>query len=190
MDRDARAQQVRREREEQERHEHAEHESQAGKKVVFRDGWYVGPLVRIKREGGIESITTGATGRRMIRGIAATPTISSKQRSFRSAGCQVKFPVPLLCAHHEMGQVGDVVLVEKGPERVIVHALFWQTEAARYAWDLVKAGEMGGLSMGTASVRKTVVDGVTFHERWLLQEVSIVRTPANPDCTFEVMRDE
>jgi hypothetical protein len=45
-------------------------------------------------------------------------------------------------------------------------------------------------SIGSTSIRKTVVDGVTFAERWLLDEVSIVRKGANPDCVLEIMRND
>jgi hypothetical protein len=150
------------------------------------------------RKDGIETICTGQTGPRMIRGVASTPTIityaqaadKAEKLRLKSAGCQAKFPIPLRCDHHELGQIGDVTLVSISPLKVVIQAMLWSTEAADYAWEnLVQSGGMRCLSAGATVIRKTVVDHIAFAERWLLNEVSIVRVPANPDCTFEVMKD-
>jgi hypothetical protein len=147
-----------------------------------------GPRFYHYRRHGVETIATDQTGPRMIRGVVSTPTINTNKRSLKSSGCQARFPIPLKCDHHKLGQIGDVTLVTIEPTQVIIHALLWNTDAATYAWEnLIRTGEMRCLSAGAVSIRKTIVDGITFAERWLLDEVSIVRVPANPDCTFEVM---
>ena len=98
-----------------------------------------------------------------------------------------RFPIPLVCAHHDLGQIGDVVLggEEPGPNRD--RDSLRRMTTGTYGWTLVETGEMRGLSVGTVIVRKTVVDGNTIAGRWLLREVTIVRNPANPRCLLEVM---
>jgi phage head maturation protease len=97
-------------------------------------------------------------------------------------------PVPLVCDHHKLGQIGDVTLVSKYPDKIVIHGWVWDNPAADHAWALIQSGEMRALSVGATSTQKTVVDGVTYCDRWQLREVSIVRTPANPDCVFEIYR--
>jgi hypothetical protein len=157
-----------------------------------------GPRFHLYRARGIETITTGMVGSRMIRGIASTPTICSRRTEdgktkkwrLKSSGCMARFPIPLKCDHHELGQIGDVTLVNISPQQVVIHGLIWDTDPATYAWEnLIKTGAMRCLSAGALATKRTVVDEIGFLERWLLEEVSIVRVPANPDCTFEVMKD-
>jgi hypothetical protein len=142
-------------------------------------------LQTIRREGPAWVYDTQQTGPRMIRGIASTPTVDSYNGSLTPTGCQLKFPIPLKSSHCE-GQIGDVVRVQIEPKQVVIHGLIWTTAAADFAWDLVRQGEVRCLSVGTVSLRKTVVEELTFIERWLLAEVSICRRGANPDCSFEV----
>jgi hypothetical protein len=149
-----------------------------------------GVLRKIYRERGAWVYDTEQSGPRMIRGIASSSLINSNNRSLKSSGCRAKFPVPLLCSHESLGQIGDVVLLQVEQNRVVIEGMFWNTDAARYAWDkLILSGEMRFLSVGSVSIHKTIVDGITFFDSWLLREVSIVRKPANPDCVFEVMND-
>jgi HK97 family phage prohead protease len=152
--------------------------------------WWVGKNFSIHMHADGQTITNWQTGRRMICGVACTPVINGNKRSLNISGCRIQFPVPLLCAHHDLGQIGDVVSLTTEPRKLTIKAVVWDTAAGKYAWELIRSGEMRGLSIGSTSIRRTVVDGVSFFEAWLLREVSICRVPANPDCTLEIMRDD
>jgi hypothetical protein len=141
---------------------------------------------RVWRDNGIETLKRlDLHGERMLHGIASTPAISRNKRSFRPEGCRARIPVPLLSAHHELGHIGQVTLVRKTPVHVYVQAVFDDTRAGRYAWDLFARGELRALSVGTHEICKTVVDGIEFHDEWHLREVSLSRRGANPDAYCE-----
>jgi hypothetical protein len=147
--------------------------------------WY------LHRHQGVETICVrdfDQQGKRMIRGVASTATTNSHGWSKDPRGCQVQMPVPLVCAHHELGQIGDVTVVSKYPDKVVIHGWVWNNPAGDRAWALIESGEMRALSVGATSVQATVVDGVTYCDRWLLREVSIVRRPANPDCWLKISK--
>jgi HK97 family phage prohead protease len=143
---------------------------------------------RIYRRGGIETLDTGKRALRMIRGIASTATINDNKRSLDPRGCKVQFPIPLRC-EHKAGQIGEVVVVTKDAKRIIIEAMLWDTPAAVYAWKLIQSGAIRALSAGSTSIRKTQVTNVVFFEKWLLREVSVCRTPANPNCVLEVLNE-
>jgi hypothetical protein len=57
--------------------------------------------------------------------------------------------------------------------------------AADYAWSLVEQGELRAFSVASVKGSSTVagsVLGTKFYSTWTLSEISLVRTPANPDC--------
>jgi HK97 family phage prohead protease len=139
----------------------------------------------VTRAAGIETISIPRRGPRMIHGIAATSTTSSNRNSYDTSGCSVQMPVPLLSAHHARGRIGEVVLVRKSDRQIYVQAVFDDTRAAHHAWDLVQSGELRGLSVGTNPITETVCEGIRFIDRWTLGEVSLVKTPGNPDATCE-----
>ncbi|MBB4262665.1 hypothetical protein [Bradyrhizobium sp. CIR3A] len=131
------------------------------------------------------------TAKRMIHGIASTPTINSHKYSLLSRGMMVKLPVPLLSSHKgHATPIGQVVLVRKKADQIYVQAVVFHNEAADYAWKLIEQGEtrcFSGAAAPDGYRVQGVVDGVTFYDRWTLGEVSVCRKGANPDCTFEIL---
>ena len=145
--------------------------------------------VEHSREAGIETIWYPAKLRspRMVHGLASTPTINTKNQVRISKGCRIKMPVPVRCSH-KFGNIGEVVLARISDREVYVQATLYSHEAADYAWQLVKSGELCAFSVGTEDARlQAEVDGVKFYDVWRLTEVSICRRGANPDCIIEVM---
>jgi hypothetical protein len=52
---------------------------------------------------------------------------------------------------------------------------------------LIAAGEVAAFSVGSKWADLVAeVDGVRYFRSWTLKEVSIVRTPANPDCSLRI----
>lgn len=150
--------------------------------------------VKHTRDDGLETLTYAhrPPGKRRIHGIASTPTITSNNGSKSSAGCMVRFPIPLLSSHSKFGKaIGDVTLVRRGERDIYVQADIHENPAGNYAWRLIQDGELATLSVGAADMHlQAEVDGVKFYDRWRLKEVSICRNGANPDCVFEVLNSD
>jgi HK97 family phage prohead protease len=128
--------------------------------------------------------------RRMIHGVAATPTITKHNQSKSPLGCEIKLPIPLLCSHSKYERpIGDVTLVRRDRRHIYIQASINENESGDYAWKLIEDGELKALSVGSNDGQvQAEVDGVVFIDRWTLREVSIVRRGANPDCWFEIYK--
>jgi hypothetical protein len=147
--------------------------------------------VRYERSGGHDYWRTDHRTKRMVHGIASTPTITSNACSRSSAGCRVDFPIPLLVSHEEEGSIGEVVMLRRSPREVyIVAALHDGNLAADYAWSLVEQGELRAFSVASAPSTPHRIDGAVLGTRfvgeWTLGEVSLCRQGANPDCRAEI----
>jgi hypothetical protein len=68
---------------------------------------YYGLVIRQvnhERKGDHDIWSTGFRSRRMVHGVASTPTITTNNHSRNPAGCKVEFPIPLLCEHENKGR--------------------------------------------------------------------------------------
>lgn len=167
------------------------------------------PGLQVKRVDGVETIWFEKRGRRMIHGIASTPTVNSHGDSWASSGCEARFPIPLLFGHGliedkrgeggkrveaspdlEQLKIGEIVLVRKSEQGIYVIAVIDEgTHAGDDAWKLIESGKALCFSVGgeSRSFRlRGVVDGHRYYDRWRLKEVSVCRKGANPDCTFSI----
>lgn len=132
-------------------------------------------------------------GPRKIAGIATTERTNDKGQRVSPSGCFARLPIPLFFGHNKVGGVpiGEVVLLRKSALGVYVIADLFSTPAANYGLDLIDSGEVRAFSTGRGlptSDWGSVVDGVAFHSRWTLNELSICRTGSNPDATFTPFR--
>jgi len=156
--------------------------------------------MHLTRSNGEETLWVAETSRRIIEGIASTPTPNSHGHSLSSKGCLIRLPVPLLAGHGFMRdtrklagpihkcRIGWVTWLRKSREQILVRACVDEGyEAADDAWKLIEAGALRAFS-GAAVCNdlhlRGVVDGVRYFDQWTLEEVSVCRTGANPDCLF------
>lgn len=146
--------------------------------------------VKHTREDGIETLSYAwrSPGKRRIRGIASTPTITSRGAVVSSRGCMARLPIPLRYGHSKLGRgIGEVTLVRKSDRQIYIEAEIFDTPAGDHAWRLIESGALRCLSVGKADVRyQAEVDGVRYVDQWKLAEVSICRKGANADCFFQV----
>lgn len=143
------------------------------------------------RSGEIETLWVKRhSGKRMIHGVATTPTISSNKQSMSSRGCTIRLPVPVFSQHASAAdRIGEVVSVRKSAREIYVIAVIDEHGAAAdYAWRLIEAGEVRAFSVAAIKGAEigAIVDGIKFWKRWTLGEVSICRAGANPDAYFEI----
>jgi hypothetical protein len=128
----------------------------------------------------------------MIEGVCSTPTIDKHNTSLLPLGCELAVPVPLLCRHVEWGEIGQVVYLRKSDSEIFMRAIVHDNEAGRFAWGRIESGEFAALSVASEREQGSfhvqgAVDGTLFYDRWKLREISIVKTPANPDCYFNTV---
>jgi hypothetical protein len=139
-----------------------------------------------EQRGDHTIFSTGFRTRRMVHGTATTSTVTSNNHSLSSAGCKIEFPIPLLCQHEDHGSIGEIVTLRRSPREIyVIAALHDNNLAADYAWSLIEQGVLRGFSQGTVKGSTSIsgsVLGTKFYDTWQLGEVSLVRTPANPDC--------
>ena len=156
------------------------------------------PLFKSSYENDVFSVEMiGGKSQRMIEGVATSPTIDADKWSLSSAGCQIKLPLPLLCAHGEdlmnkrpldQLQIGEVFLFRKSASQVIIRARVEDTAAGNYAWRLIENHEFAALSVNCAErVLQGVVNGVKFFSNWRVTEISICKRGKNPDCVFWIV---
>lgn len=152
--------------------------------ALVKDGaapaWRDGPSGTLEMSLGVRS-----TGR-LIHGIASSSTINSHGYALRSAGAEMTLPLPLFSQHEMHKPFGEVFFARKSESRLYVRAEVFDTIAGNHAWDLIKSGETRCFSTGSKSLETAVVDGKKFVDAWTLDEVSICRRGANPDCKFDV----
>ena len=144
---------------------------------------YPRPRIKCTRADGVEVISTGRTGSRMVWGCASSPKPNSHNYALITSGCKIVLPVPLKC-RHKRGAVGDVVWLRKSAKSLFVRAVLYDTAAANYAWKLLMDGELKAFSASAEQPFEggTEVNGITFHDRWTLKEISLTPTGANPDA--------
>ncbi len=148
-----------------------------------------------QRRDGVEWLwLKGVASDRMIHGIASTPTINDHNYSLASEGMQAKLPVPLLSSHskHINSPVGQVFYLRKSAKEIYIRATIKRGPAGDLAWDLIESGELRCLSVAVDRNKpchvEAEVEGITFYDKWHLQEVSLCKQGANSDCVFEVFK--
>jgi hypothetical protein len=166
----------------------AEHERQRAERAKHY-GLLVRP-VRYERSGGHDYWRTGHRTKRMVHGIASSPTVTSNAHSRSSAGCRIDFPIPLLVSHEAFGSVGEVIHLRRSPKEIyVICALHDDNLAADYAWSLIEQGVLKSFSVASVAGSSHVsgaVFGVRFYNQWQLAEVSLCKQGANPDCRAEI----
>jgi HK97 family phage prohead protease len=131
--------------------------------------------------------------KRIIRGIATTPTPDRMDDIVEPKGAEFKLPIPLLWQHDSrqpIGHVNKAVVTDAGIE--IEAHLVRIDEAGKLkdrldeAWQSIKTGLVGALSIGFQSIEYSRIDGSygLRYLRWLWLELSAVTIPANGDATI------
>lgn len=130
--------------------------------------------------------------RRIIRGIATTPSSDRVGDVVLPEGAVFSLPIPFLWQHDHMKPIGNVTeakVTSKGIEVVIelVKLSSPSQLAARLeeAWESIKSGLVRGLSIGFSPIKYAWLDdgGVEYQE-WSFNELSAVTIPCNMEATI------
>ena len=132
--------------------------------------------------------------RRVISGIASTPNVDRQGDVVVPEGAVFKTPLPLLRHHDSRLSVGQVISakVTKGGIEFIatlprVDEPGPLRDRVEEAWQSVKYGLVGGLSIGFRALQDGVEllksGGLKFN-KWEWLELSLVEVPAQPDAVI------
>lgn len=134
--------------------------------------------------------------RRIIRGVATTPTPDRMGDIVEPKGVQFKNPLPLLWQHQHDKPVGRVRFNEPTDDGITFEAELPTVaeplglkNRIEEAWASVKAGLVAGVSIGFRSLEHALMEsgGVRFVKSEVM-ELSLVTIPANADATIQTIK--
>ena len=131
--------------------------------------------------------------KRIIEGIATTPTPDRYNDVVEPKGMEFKLPLPLLYQHNSRQPIGHVTDAKVGKDGITIKAQMAATGIASYideAWALIKSGLVQGLSIGFRPIEQAFnkeTNGFHFlRSEWL--ELSAVTIAANSEATITAIK--
>lgn len=135
--------------------------------------------------------------KRVIEGIATTPTPDRLGDIVEPKGAEFKLPIPLLWQHMSSMPIGEVTNAKVTDEGIMVTAQVAKIDEPGKlkdrideAWQSIKHGLVRGLSIGFKGLESNRIEN-TFAERfvkWLWLELSAVTIPANAEATITAIK--
>jgi HK97 family phage major capsid protein/HK97 family phage prohead protease len=131
--------------------------------------------------------------KRIITGIATTPTTDRQGDIVESDGAEFKLPIPLLWQHNSEQPIGHVISAKVSPKGITVTAQLAKIDEPGTlkdrldeAWHSMKSGLVRGLSIGFKPLESARIEE-TYGQRfikWLWLELSAVTIAANGECSI------
>jgi len=134
-----------------------------------------------------------ANGKRRFTGIASTISTDRMDDVVLPKGAQYKLPFPLLSQHNSREPIGWVKAVRATDKQIEVDCeVHNETTPGKLKdrldemWQMLKAGLVGGLSIGFNPIKSARIEGTYGYEiqTWDWLELSAVTIPANADCSI------
>jgi len=131
--------------------------------------------------------------KRIIEGVASTPTPDRMSDVVEPGGMEFKTPLPFLYQHNSRQPIGHVMSAKVNKDGMFIKAQIADTTIAPWiaeAWALIKARLVTGLSIGFRSLEESY-DRETggFHFlRTEIMEVSVVTIPANQEASITTVK--
>lgn len=132
--------------------------------------------------------------KRIITGIASTPSPDRMDDIVEPLGAVIKLPLPLLWMHDSSSPVGNVIEAKATKAGITVTCQFEKVEEPASlkdeldrAWAMVKAKLVRGFSIGFNPIESMDIEGSRWGRRftkWEMLELSCVTVPANSDCSI------
>jgi len=135
--------------------------------------------------------------RRMIHGIASSERVVDGSRSsdgsdnsvMLAGGCALAVPIPLLC-EHSGGAIGKVIHLCWIGSQLYCRAVVFDNAVGRQTWQKIARYELRGLSCGFTrdhyQIRLKEEGVVKYFDRYKITEMSVVHSPLNKDCFFQI----
>jgi HK97 family phage major capsid protein/HK97 family phage prohead protease len=133
--------------------------------------------------------------RRVVIGMASTPTPDRLGDILEPLGATFTNPLPLLLHHDRSRPVGRVTLTAQ-PDGIAFEATLPEIAApgivrdrVNEAWDSITEGLMRGVSIGFRPLEQTRLESGGLHlRRTEICEVSLVTVPANVESTIQLIK--
>lgn len=135
--------------------------------------------------------------KRVISGIATTPTPDRVGDIVDPKGAQFTLPIPLLWQHNSREPIGHVTAAKVTKDGIAITAKIVKVDKAGKlkdrldeAWQSIKSGLVRGLSIGFRSIEHSFMDdsgGIKF-SKWDWLELSAVTIPANADASISAIK--
>jgi HK97 family phage major capsid protein/HK97 family phage prohead protease len=134
---------------------------------------------------------------RIIEGIATTPTADRSGDIVVPTGAQFQLPIPLLWQHDSRQPIGKIVDAIISPQGIKIRGQIAKVDEPGTlkdrldeAWQTMKAGLVGGLSIGFKSItEERIGDSFSYKIlKWLWLELSAVTIPANGEATITAIK--
>lgn len=135
--------------------------------------------------------------KRIIRGIASTPTPDRMDDIVEPRGADFKLPLPFLWQHDQnqpIGHVTKATVTDAGIEVEVKIAKVEDPGTLRdrieEAWQSLKSGLVRHMSIGFRPLESTDIDGTWGRRfvKWEWFELSAVTIPANPDASITAIK--
>lgn len=133
-----------------------------------------------------------SNGKRILRGIASTPSPDRMEDIVLPEGAKFKLPLPLLWQHNSGQPIGNVVEATVTKNGIEITAEI-ATGVAQYiedAWALIKAKLVRGLSIGFRGLKWSDIAGTwgVEYSEWEWLELSAVTIPANAEASIQSVK--
>ncbi len=135
--------------------------------------------------------------KRIITGIATTPSVDRADDIVEPEGAEFKLPLPFLWQHDSDNPVGNVTKAMVTSKGITVEIQLEKTDEPGLvkdrldaAWQYIKLGLVRGLSIGFKGIETARIEG-TYGIRflkWSWLELSGVTIPANQDASILTMK--
>jgi HK97 family phage prohead protease len=126
--------------------------------------------------------------KRIIRGIASTPSTDRAGDVVEPKGARFSLPIPLLSQHDHGSPIGMVKFAKITDAGIEIEAEIAKDSGLFYvekAWNQIKSGLVRGLSIGFRATKAEPIKGggLRFKE-WNWLELSAVTIPCNADASI------
>lgn len=135
--------------------------------------------------------------KRLITGIATTPTPDRMDDIVEPKGAQFTLPIPFLWQHNHEAPVGHVIAAKVTASGIDVTIQLAQIDEPgtlrdrlEEAWQSIKSGLVRGLSIGFSPIESASIDGTWGYRflKWDWLELSAVTIPANTEANIQTVK--
>lgn len=135
--------------------------------------------------------------KRLITGIATTPTPDRMDDIVEPKGAQFTLPIPFLWQHKHSEPVGQVIDAKISNDGISVTIQLAQIDEPgtlrdrlEEAWQSIKIGLVRGLSIGFSPIESASIDGTWGYRflKWDWLELSAVTIPANAEANIQTVK--
>lgn len=154
-------------------------------------------MPQVQRAYSIFEVKSFDDDKRIVTGIASTPSTDRMDDIVEPKGAVFKLPLPMLWQHDGRSPVGHVIAAKVSAAGIEVTCQFVTVDEPPSlkddldrAWAMVKAKLVRGFSIGFNAIESSDIEGTWGRRftKWDWLELSAVTIPANADCSIQTIK--